>query len=1366
MTLDASTMHEPPNTIVFSIGCHTGYNMLDVDPIKPVTQPIDWAQAFARKGRHVGPGTGYQYGDNDFVEYSERIYSEFSHQLRYGTAGQPVAIGQALVASKVAYLGETYDIADLHLKTLIEAALYGLPMLGVDFKHGRLGTPPGGSGIVTLADFSPAATGLKYVDLSKATPSSLNTKSLNKDTGGTLTATWYSSPDGVYTEPGAPVLPLYSVGVTPNDANYVLRGVGFRGGTFQDIPNITPLSGAPATEVQTTHTTFDSPVFYPNSMAKPNYWGLLTGGNQTSLLLTPAQHKATQPGTDYVLLRRYTNVDVRMFYINANAPGVRALAPVVFGVTSDAGTGVVSARVIGDDTNGAGIHSAWVTYTTAGSGTWQSFDLTRDTTDTAIWKATRTLPTGTEYMVQAANSAGIVTLNDNLGAYYGWGVSSSTLGATRITLSGVTTGDYGTSADVTATLTGPGDQPVDGGLVILTLGSVTRSGTTGPDGKTTITVPLSSAAGTYTAAATFLGGSAYQSSGASAAFTITKAASGVTVTCPTTAQPYTGLPQQPCTARVSGTTPLDDLDAPLVVSYTDNTTIGTATASATYYGDAAHLDSSGSNQFAIGAASATLTLTLSDLSATYDGTPKSVRVTTTPVALEGVTVTYDGSPTAPSAVGSYTVVATLTNPNYAAAPANGTLTITKASATLTLTNLAQTFNGSPKSVTVTTDPPGLGGVTVTYDGSPTAPSAVGSYAVVATLTNANYAAAPASGTLVIAQQSGDMTLAASAVTPNLIPQFSDPLSLVAELPAGATGSVNFSIKTSSSTTASTWTGSANVDTTTHKASVTVPGLNLTVAPNGAATYYATASFVAGASSSYSTITDARTSVVVGKEGQGSGGSADGSSRVDFAGTQLVPVGTAPKLTATLLQSLAPEATDGVFVDFSKVTVNATFTLYPAGCNSTCATTPAWPISPSTAGTARVSNVTGATDGSGTVSVTAPKTLAEGSYLVVVTVASNAFIQPMRATSTLTVATTNGTYMNGGGLASPDSTSNAPNKAGAFGFNVKTGSSGPTGNAIYIYRMRINTTTSTATAFDPCTTLGPSCHDVDVISRAVVGNFVPGQSTTYPKTAYDTGPALVQVVDAETGAPYDTLGFSGGSFRLDATDSGTNGAKDTFGFTHYRANGTVLHQAYIPANSPITQSGLTSATKPGPLVCRQPDRQAEVDSQARRSSSTFRRHNRTAPLRRGRSVSGEGQGSARGPRIENGARAGAISVDLGTGPGLPGGASGAGLALEAALEALDLAGGIDDVLLAREERVAVAADVDAELLAGGAQLEVRAARAAVDLRLEVLGVDVGLHGCSFDAVRAGPCPPVVAAVWVRSGPRPRPRRQRPARSPPG
>jgi uncharacterized membrane protein YgcG len=62
--------------------------------------------------------------------------------------------------------------------------------------------------------------------------------------------------------------------------------------------------------------------------------------------------------------------------------------------------------------------------------------------------------------------------------------------------------------------------------------------------------------------------------------------------------------------------------------------------------------------------------------------------------------------------------------------------------------LAQTYDGTTRLVTATTTPAGLAH-TVTYDGSPTPPSAAGSYAVVATVTDANHVGS-ASGTLVVA----------------------------------------------------------------------------------------------------------------------------------------------------------------------------------------------------------------------------------------------------------------------------------------------------------------------------------------------------------------------------------------------------------------------------------------------------------------------------------------------------------------------------------------------------------------------------------------------------------------------------------------
>ena len=56
-------------------------------------------------------------------------------------------------------------------------------------------------------------------------------------------------------------------------------------------------------------------------------------------------------------------------------------------------------------------------------------------------------------------------------------------------------------------------------------------------------------------------------------------------------------------------------------------------------------------------------ITLSNLTQSYDGTPKSVTVITSPPGLSH-SLTYSSSPTSPAAIGDYTVKATITDPNY------------------------------------------------------------------------------------------------------------------------------------------------------------------------------------------------------------------------------------------------------------------------------------------------------------------------------------------------------------------------------------------------------------------------------------------------------------------------------------------------------------------------------------------------------------------------------------------------------------------------------------------------------------------------------------------------------------------------------
>jgi hypothetical protein len=71
-------------------------------------------------------------------------------------------------------------------------------------------------------------------------------------------------------------------------------------------------------------------------------------------------------------------------------------------------------------------------------------------------------------------------------------------------------------------------------------------------------------------------------------------------------------------------------------------------------------------------------ISLGNLNQTYDGSPKSASIGITPSGIAYV-ITYNGSTTPPVAVGTYTVVATINDPNYQGS-ATETLTISEATA--------------------------------------------------------------------------------------------------------------------------------------------------------------------------------------------------------------------------------------------------------------------------------------------------------------------------------------------------------------------------------------------------------------------------------------------------------------------------------------------------------------------------------------------------------------------------------------------------------------------------------------------------------------------------------------------------------------
>jgi hypothetical protein len=220
----------------------------------------------------------------------------------------------------------------------------------------------------------------------------------------------------------------------------------------------------------------------------------------------------------------------------------------------------------------------------------------------------------------------------------------------------------------TATVTGPGLSEL--------FDTITYSGINGTTYGPSPAAPT--AAGSYTATATYTGGGSYLTSTGSATFTIAPAGSATVVSCPASVV-YTGAALEVCTANVTGAGSLNQAVTPVI--YSNNTNVGTAGATATYAGDANHTGSTGSGSFTITPAGSTTTFGTAP-AVTYPGT-----FTVTASNNSGGAITYSvvsgpcalvgGATFSSSGTGTCVVQATsaATN-NYLSSSAQQSVTIT------------------------------------------------------------------------------------------------------------------------------------------------------------------------------------------------------------------------------------------------------------------------------------------------------------------------------------------------------------------------------------------------------------------------------------------------------------------------------------------------------------------------------------------------------------------------------------------------------------------------------------------------------------------------------------------------------------------
>jgi WD40-like Beta Propeller Repeat/Peptidase family C25 len=136
--------------LFFSMGCHSGLSISDVIYGGGSALAKDWTQTFLGGGAFAWIGnTGYGLGDTVEVAYTERLHALFS-----GNLDGSLTLGEAIAHAKQEYLSQLAIVGGYDAKVVMQATLFGLPML-------KIGSGPAANDPPSLPTQTDPATGLQ-----------------------------------------------------------------------------------------------------------------------------------------------------------------------------------------------------------------------------------------------------------------------------------------------------------------------------------------------------------------------------------------------------------------------------------------------------------------------------------------------------------------------------------------------------------------------------------------------------------------------------------------------------------------------------------------------------------------------------------------------------------------------------------------------------------------------------------------------------------------------------------------------------------------------------------------------------------------------------------------------------------------------------------------------------------------------------------------------------------------------------------------------------------------------------------------------------------------------------------------------------
>ena len=348
--LDLEVLGDFSGTLLFSMGCHSGLSLNDVQ-----IGVTDWAQSFAEEGALWLGNTGYGYGDTEIVALSESLSAAFA--ARVGT----MTTGEAWVGAKQELASTLFALDPYNEKIMQEFVFYGLPMYRAFAEVGAAG---GGGGELSsaVAAFLPpvdaqALAGLPYSvtpmpDVISGLYSVFESVSadLVEVTEGTPDGWTYYRSDGTLQVRARPVQPLTWIDVTSADPDLVAMGTLITGITGRQVTPFNPLYFTPIPDLGDTTSPGAEDAYrpaagdatFPTAIQKIVSY-MDDGVPKQRLLLVPGRYVENGPGGE-ASQELFTTLDTQIYYADADAPDEPA--PYIAESRGFFGTGVVFFEVV------------------------------------------------------------------------------------------------------------------------------------------------------------------------------------------------------------------------------------------------------------------------------------------------------------------------------------------------------------------------------------------------------------------------------------------------------------------------------------------------------------------------------------------------------------------------------------------------------------------------------------------------------------------------------------------------------------------------------------------------------------------------------------------------------------------------------------------------------------------------------------------------------------------------------------------------------------------------------------------------------------------------------------------------------------